>query len=507
MKNIIKIFLIFAIITSMASAVYYPYKSTFPLSADISMNNHKLTGLAAPTASNDAATKAYVDGVGGGADAGGLPFVTVGFDGSMDYVVDGIDDDVQIKAAINDLPATGGIIYLGPGTYDSNSRIDIFARDGNMPSKISIIGPGTGAATIDATGLSEAIRVDYGTVEQGYMDSFSFKDFSLISNTDDAGSIGINIINSTTDEWSQIEAVSISGFSKHIAFSGQGPWPIGAATGGYTISNCVIGKWGQIGREYGIYIERAISVDIRDCNIGGYEVAGIYVERCDSMHIEDNIIISVAGEEGIGGNDPAFGIQCIVPDSDQFGVDWHITGNAIECTYVAAIAITGTSNTIELMQIFISDNEIGGGYNNGIFVDGLACNSHGLHIYHNDFLGAWRKGNGRPILVKGFDDFSIVDNTIDVSQSDWPYYAIRVLDGSGGEVSGNVIYRGAYALVEGIEIGTSDTSVVGNVIHGTGSTGAGINLDTTSSYCTALGNICHVGVINSGTNNEVAHNI
>lgn len=75
MKNIIKIFLIFAIITSMASAVYYPYKSTSPLSADISMNNHKLTDLAAPTASNDAATKAYVDSSGGSGGSGGVSYI------------------------------------------------------------------------------------------------------------------------------------------------------------------------------------------------------------------------------------------------------------------------------------------------------------------------------------------------------------------------------------------------------------------------------------------------
>lgn len=120
MKNIIKIFLIFAIITSMASAVYYPYKSTFPLSANISMNNHKLTDLAAPTASNDAATKAYVDSSGG---SGGDEVVTVGPYAWCDYVTDGTDDYVQLQAA-NDysyLTYGGGKIlvigniYLGSG--------------------------------------------------------------------------------------------------------------------------------------------------------------------------------------------------------------------------------------------------------------------------------------------------------------------------------------------------------------------------------------------------------
>lgn len=72
MKNLIKLVLALVLLISVTSAVYYPYKTTTSLSADISMDNHKLTDLAAPTASNDASTKGYVDdhwGIGGGTAA------------------------------------------------------------------------------------------------------------------------------------------------------------------------------------------------------------------------------------------------------------------------------------------------------------------------------------------------------------------------------------------------------------------------------------------------------
>lgn len=82
MKNLIKLVLAFVIITSMAGAVYYPYKTTTSLSADISMNSHKLTDLAAPTASNDAATKAYVDSSGGYGGSGGVSYI-IKHDASM----------------------------------------------------------------------------------------------------------------------------------------------------------------------------------------------------------------------------------------------------------------------------------------------------------------------------------------------------------------------------------------------------------------------------------------
>lgn len=101
MKNLIKLVLALVLLISVTSAVYYPYKSTFPLSADISMNNHKLTGLAAPTASNDAATKAYVDGTGGSGGSVGDPFVTVGPYAWCDFVTDGTADQIEINAALS----------------------------------------------------------------------------------------------------------------------------------------------------------------------------------------------------------------------------------------------------------------------------------------------------------------------------------------------------------------------------------------------------------------------
>jgi hypothetical protein len=127
MKNIIKIFLIFAIITSMASAVYYPYKSTFPLSADISMNNHKLTDLAAPTASNDAATKAYVDSSGGSGGSGGVEVVTVGPSATNDYVTDGTNDYVEIQQALNDAVDGERVVEVQPADYNfgASGYIDI----------------------------------------------------------------------------------------------------------------------------------------------------------------------------------------------------------------------------------------------------------------------------------------------------------------------------------------------------------------------------------------------
>lgn len=87
MKNLIKLVLTLVLLISVTSAVYYPYKTSTALSADISMNNHKITDLAAPTASNDASTKGYVDdhwGIGGGTAA--VFMVTADYYNTMDVL-------------------------------------------------------------------------------------------------------------------------------------------------------------------------------------------------------------------------------------------------------------------------------------------------------------------------------------------------------------------------------------------------------------------------------------
>ncbi|MCD6166178.1 right-handed parallel beta-helix repeat-containing protein, partial [bacterium] len=53
-----------------------------------------------------------------------------------DYVCDGTSDEQEIEQAINDLPSTGGIVYLLEGTYYISSSIDI------TKSNVSLIGSG-----------------------------------------------------------------------------------------------------------------------------------------------------------------------------------------------------------------------------------------------------------------------------------------------------------------------------------------------------------------------------
>lgn len=108
-------------------------KNTFrPLSIGCSelifSNGSKITNLGTPTSDFDAANKKYVDDNAGGKRT--CRFVvgtsTAGWTKKdCDYLCDGTDDQVEIQAAINALPYTGGEVVVLDGTYNITKKINI----------------------------------------------------------------------------------------------------------------------------------------------------------------------------------------------------------------------------------------------------------------------------------------------------------------------------------------------------------------------------------------------
>lgn len=83
---------------------------------------------------------------------------------NADYVCDGTDDDVQIQAAIDALPADGGIVRLSTGTFTIGAAIDCTAATGAR-----LAGSGRYATVITGeVGYTDAIVQlgEYGGLEQ-----------------------------------------------------------------------------------------------------------------------------------------------------------------------------------------------------------------------------------------------------------------------------------------------------------------------------------------------------
>lgn len=93
----------------------------------------KLVTSAAPTADAEIANKKYVDDNAGGVFSRSATQVVAASDSkdttNADLFCDGTDDDVQIQAAIDALPATGGLVKLMDGTYNITTKITVLKSD------------------------------------------------------------------------------------------------------------------------------------------------------------------------------------------------------------------------------------------------------------------------------------------------------------------------------------------------------------------------------------------
>ena len=68
---------------------------------------------------------------------------------------DGVTDDtIAIQAALNSIPATGGMLYLPPGTYKTTATLTLLAK-----SNVTVFGAGMGASVINASAVTGNLMV------------------------------------------------------------------------------------------------------------------------------------------------------------------------------------------------------------------------------------------------------------------------------------------------------------------------------------------------------------
>lgn len=65
-----------------------------------------------------------------------------------DYLCDGVDDDVEIKAALAAMPYSGGELIILPGTYNISSTINMSGTSTNHAGIIHGAGPDNGACVV-----------------------------------------------------------------------------------------------------------------------------------------------------------------------------------------------------------------------------------------------------------------------------------------------------------------------------------------------------------------------
>ncbi len=87
--------------------------------------------------------------------------VIVATDGSGDYNTDGTADEVEINAAINSLPAGGGVVYMKEGTYNIDASIVI--PDDN----VELIGAGASTRIVTTQDITMIDVISLGIILEG----------------------------------------------------------------------------------------------------------------------------------------------------------------------------------------------------------------------------------------------------------------------------------------------------------------------------------------------------
>lgn len=236
-----------------------------------------------------------------------------------DYVIDGIDDDVQVQQAINDLPPGGGKIVLLGGTYRFSRAVS------RAISNVIIEGAGYGTRIISA---GTAFSIGAG------ISNWSIRDMTLDGSTGNSSVLSISGSNNTISGCRVVNAnlgISITGganavdncYFDNIAtsaiydnlggnkitnnyFNYSGDYAIkilgdDIAGGDTVIGNIIQGRAGTGG---GIYILPGGGMNLISSNyIGGTSGIGIYIAMNSAQNkiIGNNIRESVVAQVAVAG--------------------------------------------------------------------------------------------------------------------------------------------------------------------------------------------------------------
>lgn len=445
--------------------------------------------------------------------------LTVGAANS-DYTTDGIADNVQIQAAIDALPSTGGEVLIKNGTYDIAVGIII--------AKTGVILRGEGSGTI----LTLANTVNDNVIELG------------------SGATAYNSI--------KVRDIRINGNSANNSGTSHGIY-ISAGVSYYTIQNCYINDTEMAniydnGASYGTISNNYCSTTSSVGNFANIEGIGNYISVIGNFCVS-GYYAGISIYNGGNGGASIIGNKIISPTgygieiSDNFAV---IQGNYIlnaGSTYIVTNA--GLSSIISDNQIVCANNPTGGvlinlndnrgtasnnllivttgntaaisaisldsdrtaARNNTIFFNtnqahkGVISSGHtakivtGNHIYFTNL--ATTGSYGMQFSAEGY--LTCNDNYIERAETGID------LGGSydGTKLVGNTIY----AVERGIDMNSADECVIsGNSIvsEGTGST-QGIYSSTAANNNSISGNLIKNFyqdgiVLTAGDNNIIANN-
>ncbi len=349
------------------------------------------------------------------------------FNPRADYACDGTDDQEKINTAINDLPATGGAVYLLEGTYNISTTLlgeetEVGIVLDSNHNNTALIGTGKGTVLKVVSGASTTLYVINGQDANGILISQLMIDGNSKAGGDNYRGIAFNNVS-----YSKIDKVWV----ENMHFNGM-----------YldNTSHTTVSNNNAQGNGYdGIRIFGSNNT-VSNNNAQGNTDYGILL-------IGHNNIIS---NNNVQDNTTGYGIY--VSDSYNTISNNNVQGNT------EGIHLQSSSNSI------ISNNNVQGNSSHGIFLSDSSNNT----VSNNNVQGNTRQGI---YLSYSSNNNTIIANVVKDNGSEAGYYCGIVLDGSDSNIISSNRVSDTNGLGYGIDIlnDTCDNNyLIGNLIDQAG---------------------------------------
>lgn len=391
--------------------------------------------------------------------------IVVARDGSGDYNCDGADDSTEIQEAIDNLPASGGVVLIKKGTYQINAQINI------LKSNVQVVGEG--AATLlqmkNSVNLSALISIGNGgtTTYQNCRVANLQGDSNKANQTAGEGSIVMvygassykntrHVIENIWAHDSRTDAIRLIGAEDCIV-KGCIVWNAGGTAFGIFTSSQYNTIHGNIAfsNGYGVYDNNG-NYNTVSGNVFRNNSYGVYLTGAWRYSISGNVFFTQTNYDIY-----LIGVQrCAITGNHLYGSSWGIVvgnsssitqynvivGNTIVWTTNIGIALYyGTGTTLRNV---VSGNSIYGSGTHGIYVYGSSQNV----ITGNVIDGASRTTNNTSHSIFLTDTGSVYstynvisNNNCQASQTNKAAYHIRE-NATGDDynlVIGNICKDGA----------------------------------------------------------------
>ena len=353
-----------------------------------------------------------------------------------DYVCDGVDDQVEIQAAIDALPAVGGTIIMREGVYSISAYVTI-------SSNVTLLGYGN-AKIIDAVYIGELLYVLDAT--NVTVDGIHINVTKTSGGTTNGFGIYINNSNNVTIKNSNIEGTSnttptwgVAGKnSNYITFDSNYVSGIQyeALSFWWNVNHSIMSNNIMVENGFGMVIERESSYNTLIGNTitnSNLTTGDILVRNAHHNSVTGNTIknnFSLTYKQGVA--------------VENFSHDNVISGNTLVGLYDSIAIKSGSQGNT------ISNNNIIGKINNGIY----------LLTQNNQVIGNTISYANSGIYVSGGTSNNISNNKIVGNIGANGNAAIHLSGGSNNTIRGNdILFSTGYGIRF---VGTSESNIIEN---------------------------------------------